>query len=66
MEVECDMCGALNFMSERKKGSSLVIPKFSACFSNGSIDSQVIPRFSNPPSLLKRLLNESTSDSRSF
>ncbi len=62
----CDMCGALHFISERKKGSSLANPKLSACCSNSLIDSRVVPRFSNTPSSLKCLLNKSNSDSRSF
>ncbi len=60
------MCGALHFVSERKKGSSLANPELSACCSNGLIDSQVVPRFSNAPYLLKRLLSESNPYSRSF
>ncbi len=66
MNIECTFCGALHFLAERKKSSSYINPKFSVCCSNGLITTQIVPRFSETPEILKQLLSQSTPNSRSF
>ncbi len=66
MNIECTISRALHFLAERKKTSSYINLKFSGCCSNGLIASQIVPRFSETPEILKQLLSQSTPDSRSF
>ncbi len=66
MDVDCSSCGALHFIVERKRGSSMGRPAFSNCCTNGCIASEIVPRFSDAPILLKQLLTESSTNATSF
>ncbi len=39
------MCEVLNYISDKKKISSLADRKFAACYTNGFIDSEIGPIF---------------------
>ena len=49
-----------------KIGSPLTKPKFSACYSSGSIISQIVPRLSKSSAVSKGLLNGITNNARMF
>ena len=66
MYVECDMCGALHFVGERKRQSSLIKPKFSGCCPNGLITAEIVPRLANILIVLKRYLTENNSNGRAY
>lgn len=58
--MPCQYCGALHWMEERVKGSSMIAPRFSVCCSKGTVELPPIGKEPECP-LLEVMMANGTS-----
>ncbi|KAF8074945.1 hypothetical protein FPV67DRAFT_1559562 [Lyophyllum atratum] len=63
MDVECQICGALHWLSEKLSNSSDNNPTFGLCCNHGKV---AIPRLEAPPEFLRSLYTSDTRDAKAF